>query len=191
MSNISSIPLFNIFFVFLMLDLFPTFLEFFKFCGNFKKCPFTYWLNGRWFLQIVDIGNFNMKLIGRWFPPDNREGQWESISNIYKTKIVVLASEPVLAGDLGRPSCLVMNRLHHVKCYFCLMLVHADLQLYGHISQIYFSKCPTNMSNDLYSWYNSLTWYLILYDKIRPAVRFMFESRAHFFDTLYTHSIIV
>ena len=27
--------------------------------------------------------------------PDSREGQWESISNIYKTKIVVLASEPV------------------------------------------------------------------------------------------------
>ena len=27
-------------------------------------------LNGRWFLQIVDIhvGNFDMKLTGRWFP---------------------------------------------------------------------------------------------------------------------------
>ena len=22
-----------------------------------EKCPFTYWLNGRWFLQIVDIGD--------------------------------------------------------------------------------------------------------------------------------------
>ena len=40
---------------FVMLDLFPAFLDF---------C----WLNGRWFLQIVDIGNFNMKLNGRWFP---------------------------------------------------------------------------------------------------------------------------
>ena len=43
--------------------------------GNFimryiEKFPFTYWLNGRWFLQIVDIhvGNFDMKLTGRWFP---------------------------------------------------------------------------------------------------------------------------
>ena len=38
--------------------------------GNIEKFPFTYWLNGRWFLQIVDIhvGNFNMKLTGRWFP---------------------------------------------------------------------------------------------------------------------------
>ena len=25
------------------------------FLGNIEKCPFTYWLNGRWFLQIVDI----------------------------------------------------------------------------------------------------------------------------------------
>ena len=51
---------------FVMLDLFPTFLDFFF--GNIEKCPFTYWLNGRWFLQIVDIWNFNMKLTGRWFP---------------------------------------------------------------------------------------------------------------------------
>ena len=38
--------------------------------GNIEKFPFTYWLNGRWFLQIVDkhVGNFDMKLTGRWFP---------------------------------------------------------------------------------------------------------------------------
>ena len=58
---------FNFFFMFFMLDLFPTFLDFFG--GNIEKCPFTYLLNGRWLLQIVDIGNnFNMKLTGRWFP---------------------------------------------------------------------------------------------------------------------------
>ena len=36
------------------------------YAGNIVKCPFTYsyWLNGRWFLQIhvVDIGNFIMRL---------------------------------------------------------------------------------------------------------------------------------
>ena len=44
---------FNVFFVF-----------FFLYAGNIVKCPFTYsyWLNGRWFLQIVDIGNFIMRL---------------------------------------------------------------------------------------------------------------------------------
>ena len=51
---------------------FNVFFVFFLYAGNIVKCPFTYsyWLNGRWFLQIVDIhvGNFNMKLTGRWFP---------------------------------------------------------------------------------------------------------------------------
>ena len=36
-----------------------TILSHFTFCAifnikNIEKCPFTYWLNGRWFLQIVD-----------------------------------------------------------------------------------------------------------------------------------------
>ena len=37
---------------------------FFLYVGNIEKCPFTYsyWLNGRWFLQIVDIGHFIMRL---------------------------------------------------------------------------------------------------------------------------------
>ena len=36
----------------------------FLYAGNIEKCPFTYsyWLNGRWFLQIVDIGHFIMRL---------------------------------------------------------------------------------------------------------------------------------
>ena len=60
--------------------LFPTFLEknlgiqtnyfafnvfvFFLYAGNIEKFPFTYsyWLNGRWFLQIVDIWHFIMRL---------------------------------------------------------------------------------------------------------------------------------
>ena len=44
--------------------------EFYHEIGNIEKFPFTYWLNGRWFLQIVDIhvGNFYRKLTGRWFP---------------------------------------------------------------------------------------------------------------------------
>ena len=39
---------------------FNVFFVFFLYAGNIEKCPFTYsyWLNGRWFLQIVDIGHF-------------------------------------------------------------------------------------------------------------------------------------
>ena len=49
-----------------------------------------------------------MKLTGRCFP---QIVQWESISNIYTgiTKIVVLVN--LSAGDLGRPSCLVLYKL--------------------------------------------------------------------------------
>ena len=28
--------------------------------NNIEKCPFTYWLNGRWFLQIVDRDSWNL-----------------------------------------------------------------------------------------------------------------------------------
>ena len=77
-----------------MLDLFPTFKKKVYFFGNIEKCPLTCWLNGRWFLQIVDIGNFNMEVKWKVVFPHSRQW-WESISNIYITKIVVLASEAV------------------------------------------------------------------------------------------------
>ena len=43
---------------------FNVFFVFFLYAGNIVKCLYTYsyWLNGRWFLQIVDIGNFIMRL---------------------------------------------------------------------------------------------------------------------------------
>ena len=89
-----------------MLDLFPTFKKNVYFFGNIEKGPFTYWLNGRWFLQIVDIGNFNMKLSGRWFPHIVDSGNL-CPNNIY-IKIGVVSFLNLLAGDLGRPSCLVL-----------------------------------------------------------------------------------
>ena len=52
----------------------------------------------------IHVGNFNMKLTGRWFP-QIVDREWESISNIYIQKIVVLVF--LFAGDLRRPSCLV------------------------------------------------------------------------------------
>ena len=43
---------------------FNVFFVVFLYAGNIVKCPFTYsyWSNGRWFLKIVDIGNFIMRL---------------------------------------------------------------------------------------------------------------------------------
>ena len=62
-------------------------------CGNIKKCPFTYWLNGRWFLQIVDIGNSFPQIVDI-----GTVGIY--IQYIYIQKTVVLASE--LVGGRSR-----------------------------------------------------------------------------------------
>ena len=35
---------------------------------NIEKCPFTYWLNGRWFLQIVERDNWNLYPLYPLFP---------------------------------------------------------------------------------------------------------------------------
>ena len=64
----------------------------------------------------IHVGNFNMKLTGRWFPQIV-----ESISNIYITKIVVLVSEPVR----GR------SRATELPCYYgslvILFFIHAKI----------------------------------------------------------------
>ena len=36
--------------------------------NNIEKCPFTYWLNGRWFLQIIDGDSWNLYPLYPLFP---------------------------------------------------------------------------------------------------------------------------
>ena len=35
---------------------------------NIEKCPFAYWLNGRWFLQLVDRDSWNLYPLYPLFP---------------------------------------------------------------------------------------------------------------------------
>ena len=106
--------------------------EFYHEIGNIEKFPFTYWLNGRWFLQIVDIhvGNFYMKLTGRWFP---QIVQWESISNIYITKIVVLVSEPVRGRSRATELKLTKQPEDGDRDKVTLALLYACHQCKSHI----------------------------------------------------------
>ena len=99
--------------------------EFYHEIGNIEKCPFTYWLNGRWFLQIVDIhvGNFNMKLTGRWFPQivDMDSGNLYPIYiYIYITKIVVLVFEPVRGRSRATelPCCTYVSSVMRSSWHF-------------------------------------------------------------------------
>ena len=36
--------------------------------NNIERCPFIYWLNGRWFLQIVDRDSWNLYPLYPLFP---------------------------------------------------------------------------------------------------------------------------
>ena len=45
-----------------------TFYAIFNIKKNIEKCPFTYWLNGRWFLQIVERDTCNLYPLYPLFP---------------------------------------------------------------------------------------------------------------------------
>ena len=45
-----------------------TFYAIFNIKKNIEKCPFTYWLNGRWLLQIVERDSWNLYPLYPLFP---------------------------------------------------------------------------------------------------------------------------
>ena len=45
-----------------------TFYAIFNIKKKIEKCPFTYWLNGRWFLQIVERDSWNLYPLYPLFP---------------------------------------------------------------------------------------------------------------------------
>ena len=83
-------------------------------------------LTGRWFPQIVDY-----------------KGQWESISNIYITKIVVLVSEPVR----GRSRATELPCFIYLYMYPVLISLLIDTQ--NCISNVaYFTRLVFYMNTD-------------------------------------------
>ena len=53
---------------------------------NIEKCPFTYWLNGRWFLQIVDKDSWNLYPLYPLFPCSDFVSQmWGGGCNVFLT----------------------------------------------------------------------------------------------------------
>ena len=78
---------------------------------NIEMCPLHLLVKWELVSQIVDIhvGNLNMKLTGMWFPQivDRDSG------NLYPIYI-----KHKLAGDLGRPSCLVFIAKVQMKDFF-------------------------------------------------------------------------
>ena len=51
-----------------------------------EKCPFTYWLNGRWFLQIVERDSWNLYPLYPLFPCSDFVSQmWGGGCNVFLT----------------------------------------------------------------------------------------------------------
>ena len=89
-----------------------------------EKCPFTYWLNGRWFLQIVDGDSWNLYPLYPLFPCSDFVSQmwgglggggggcnvfltFYAISNIFRKKI--LEYKPII------------SHLMFSSCFFCML----------------------------------------------------------------------
>ena len=103
---------------------------------NIEKCLFTYWLNGRWFLQIVDGDSWNLYPLYPLFPCSDFVSQmwgglgggggcnfcltFYAISNISRTKI--WEYKPIIS-HLIFSSCFFcmffkISSFLHVSCYF-------------------------------------------------------------------------
>ena len=85
---------------------------------NIKKYPFTYWLNGRWFLQIVERDSWNIYPLYPLFPCSDfvsQLGGWGcnvvltfyAISNISRKKI--WENKPIIFY------------LMFSSCFFCML----------------------------------------------------------------------
>ena len=91
--------------------------------NNIEKCPFTYWLNGRWFLQIVDRDSWNLYPLYPLFPCSDFVSQmwgwfgggggcnvfltFYAISNISRKKIWEYKQ--------------IISHLMFSSCFFCML----------------------------------------------------------------------
>ena len=89
--------------------------------NNIEKCPFTYWLNGRWFLQIVDRDSWNLYPLYPLFPCSDFVSQmwgwfgggcnvfltFYAISNISRKKIWEYKQ--------------IISHLMFSLCFFCML----------------------------------------------------------------------
>ena len=155
---------------------------FFLYAGNIEKCPFTYsyWLNGRWFLQIVDIhvGNLNMKLTGRWFPQivDRDSGNLYPIY-IYNKNCGVSfwTCSREISGD--RVALFIFNI--ELRSHF--FLETCEIYIYNQLSSIreYYQSCVLTINPWIYQWnYHEINiiWFYFLYCLVLMQIKWRFLS---------------
>ena len=83
--------------------------------NNIEKCPFTYWLNGRWFLQIVDGDSWNLYPLYPLFPYSDFVSQmWGGLGggcNVFLTFYAI--------SNISRNK--IFSHLMFSSCFFCML----------------------------------------------------------------------
>ena len=85
-----------------------------------KKCPFTYWLNGRWFLQIVERDSWNLypsSIPLFWFCILNVWVVWGGGGNVFLTFYAI--------SNISRKKIWeykpIISHLMFSSCFFCML----------------------------------------------------------------------
>ena len=90
--------------------------------NNIEKCPFTYWLNGRWFLQIVDGDSWNLYSLYPLFPCSDFVSQmWGWFGgggcNVFLTFYAI--------SNISRKKFCeykpIISHLMFSSCFFCML----------------------------------------------------------------------
>ena len=100
----------------MLFEFFMNFLNIKK--NNIEKCPFTYWLNGRWFLQIVDGDSWNLYPLYPLFPCSDFVSQmWGGGCNVFLTFYAI--------SNISRKKFWeykpIISHLMFSSCFFCML----------------------------------------------------------------------
>ena len=93
---------------------------------NIEKCPFTYWLNGRWFLQIVDGDSWNLYPLYPLFLCSEFVSQiWGGLvggggggCNVFLTFYAISNISRNKIWEYNKP---IISHLMFSSCFFCML----------------------------------------------------------------------
>ena len=89
---------------------------------NIEKCPFTYWLNGRWFLQIVERDSWNLYTLYPLFPCSDFVSQmwgWFGGGGVMFFSHLMLF--PTFLEKIIWEYKTIIYHLMFSSCFFCML----------------------------------------------------------------------
>ena len=87
-----------------------------------EKCPFTYWLNGRWFLQIVDGDSWNLYPLYPLFPCSDFVSQmWGGLGGGGCNVFLTFYAISNISRKKNLEYKLIISHLMFSLCFFCML----------------------------------------------------------------------